>query len=694
MIGRFEPPGRKRVHAIHVLTPSPQKHADRRTNCWYASTSFIRSSSHSQEMDWARDDTGVSDKDLDAVFKYEQKFTTVVRILEDDAKPLIWTLETEEEWKDWFEVEYPHIDDGASSGLILILVRRAGEPSLGGLKKVKTDEWLDRIERSLPGRTKPERAMTFDEKSAGSDPTAPASFKTNGQPKPNKLHRTPFSKPTFRLITEKFYTHGSIARAISRADIPVFASTEVRMGGYRAFVTNCRTTNAWNMDLALTCTYFPHCGLTFSIFFGCSLAIEEDILKRLSFSTREAAHPLLMPGVLAELERSRHIHLVDHTLDELETRIFELDFKTSDMDGPGDDSETERKNFDKRNSWLDTVYLKNQLTSWNTQLAKIAANTDVLEKHLFTKTVAEDSKEIPGRRNSHRSQDGDSANRTDTAKRSRSDVDAASIQRFRERVRVEGRKFLDVENLNPVQAEEQKRRRQRSRERVDRRRVEISPDSLARSSMNPRRKSTSSVVPPKVGIIQDSSRPASRQRGEVQAGDSVSDARPSLKRDPEAFRDSMRRVGAKIKDRVQTVVDEYDDKIRDCTVRVDGMAMATQWADGETNVQIALEMRRDSRHMRSIAVVTMVFLPGTFFASIFSMTFFNWSPDGSSEGPNNTSDEVVSPWLWIYVLFTAIATAATVASWYYFVVYRNSRGWKLKRAKKEGLMGEEAIPLV
>lgn len=37
-------------------------------------------------------------------------------------------------------------------------------------------------------------------------------------------------------------------------------------------------------------------------------------------------------------------------------------------------------------------------------------------------------------------------------------------------------------------------------------------------------------------------------------------------------------------------------------------------AQGETNVEIALATGKDSKHMRSIALVTMVFLPGTFFA--------------------------------------------------------------------------------
>ena len=44
------------------------------------------------------------------------------------------------------------------------------------------------------------------------------------------LRTMPFSKDTFRLITAKFYTHSSIARVISRADIPVFSGVETQMG--------------------------------------------------------------------------------------------------------------------------------------------------------------------------------------------------------------------------------------------------------------------------------------------------------------------------------------------------------------------------------------------------------------------------------------------------------------------------------
>ncbi|KAH8803461.1 hypothetical protein F5884DRAFT_682283 [Xylogone sp. PMI_703] len=74
---------------------------------------------------------------------------------------------------------------------------------------------------------------------------------------------------------------------------------------------------------------------------------------------------------------------------------------------------------------------------------------------------------------------------------------------------------------------------------------------------------------------------------------------------------------------------------------------------------------RDSSQMRSISIITMVFLPGTFFATLFSMTFFNWSPsDGGA---------IVSHYVWIYFVMTAVSTIIALPAWWYFLVYRQTR---------------------
>ncbi|OHW97445.1 hypothetical protein CSPAE12_03889 [Colletotrichum incanum] len=135
----------------------------------------------------------------------------------------------------------------------------------------------------------------------------------------------------------------------------------------------------------------------------------------------------------------------------------------------------------------------------------------------------------------------------------------------------------------------------------------------------------------------------------------------------------MERTGMLVRDRLRTLIEEYEDKIHECTMSVEGMGIATQWAQGDTNVDIAIATGRDSRQMRSIALVTMVFLPGTFFATLFSMTFFNWSPD---EGGKS----LVSGYIWIYFLATTIFTVTTLFIWWYFLSYRQRQlrtfGWK------------------
>jgi len=46
------------------------------------------------------------------------------------------------------------------------------------------------------------------------------------------------------------------------------------------------------------------------------------------------------------------------------------------------------------------------------------------------------------------------------------------------------------------------------------------------------------------------------------------------------------------------------------------------------------------------------------------MTFFNWGSENGS---------IVSSYIWIYFLITAIFTVATLVLWWYFLVYRVSK---------------------
>jgi len=70
---------------------------------------------------------------------------------------------------------------------------------------------------------------------------------------------------------------------------------------------------------------------------------------------------------------------------------------------------------------------------------------------------------------------------------------------------------------------------------------------------------------------------------------------------------------------------------------------------------IAEDTRRDSSSMKTIAVLTLFFLPATAMASIFGMSMFDWkAKDG---------DTVVSRNIWIYIVVAVVLTCLVLIIW-------------------------------
>ncbi|KAF2270034.1 hypothetical protein CC78DRAFT_574147 [Lojkania enalia] len=69
--------------------------------------------------------------------------------------------------------------------------------------------------------------------------------------------------------------------------------------------------------------------------------------------------------------------------------------------------------------------------------------------------------------------------------------------------------------------------------------------------------------------------------------------------------------------------------------------------------------RLDSSAVRTIALVTMAFLPPTFISAIFSMSFFNYTPAQDAEARGWS----VSNKFWIYWAFAIPLTCLTMAIW-------------------------------
>lgn len=94
--------------------------------------------------------------------------------------------------------------------------------------------------------------------------------------------------------------------------------------------------------------------------------------------------------------------------------------------------------------------------------------------------------------------------------------------------------------------------------------------------------------------------------------------------------------------------------------------------------RLAHASKRDSNSMKALSLLGALFLPATYLASVFSMTFFNFqngSGGGGGDGP------VVAPTLWVYFIITIPLTLVVVLVWWVWDRHRD----KKYRAEDEDL---------
>jgi hypothetical protein len=116
--------------------------------------------------------------------------------------------------------------------------------------------------------------------------------------------------------------------------------------------------------------------MSFAIFYGSNPSAEASILNRLQHVTTEARHPLLLPGMFAEMELERHKKYTEAGISDLEAKILELDMKLE----CSSQAEVERKNIEKRTAWLDMSYLRDSITTWKVQLERMSEHNDSLAR--------------------------------------------------------------------------------------------------------------------------------------------------------------------------------------------------------------------------------------------------------------------------------------------------------------------------
>ncbi|KAK1584947.1 uncharacterized protein LY79DRAFT_559858 [Colletotrichum navitas] len=116
-------------------------------------------------------------------------------------------------------------------------------------------------------------------------------------------------------------------------------------------------------------------------------------------------------------------------------------------------------------------------------------------------------------------------------------------------------------------------------------------------------------------------------------------------------------------------------------------------AENNLNMKIAANAGLDSTAMKTLAVVTMVFLPPTFVATIFSMSMFDWQGSSSTAGETNGT---VVPEFWIYWAVSVPLTLAIVIGWrfwwhfqkgYYENKYLSVKPSEVPRSRRRGSGG-------
>ncbi|KAE9568798.1 hypothetical protein CGMCC3_g15089 [Colletotrichum fructicola] len=136
-----------------------------------------------------------------------------------------------------------------------------------------------------------------------------------------------------------------------------------------------------------------------------------------------------------------------------------------------------------------------------------------------------------------------------------------------------------------------------------------------------------------------------------------------------AMQTKLGAVGRDMRKRVQDIIREYDDNIDECNKVVYNTSLAVQtvWnhkmrQDSLTTTQIskanramAFDTRHESAQMRTIAILTMIYLPLSSVAAIFSMDMFNWEA--------GAGESIVSKHIWLFAVLTVGLTFLTLVAW-------------------------------
>ncbi|KAI1333420.1 hypothetical protein F5Y16DRAFT_13477 [Xylariaceae sp. FL0255] len=142
----------------------------------------------------------------------------------------------------------------------------------------------------------------------------------------------------------------------------------------------------------------------------------------------------------------------------------------------------------------------------------------------------------------------------------------------------------------------------------------------------------------------------------------------------EAFNETIPSLQRSLNDS-SAYVDYLQERVRSQNTVV--YALMTR-EDARTNIQLATAAKMDSASMKTIAILTMLFLPGTYFAALWAVPSLQWEP--------------VQNEFWWYWAFTLPSTFLIFVIWFGLHKWAYHRAAKLKSGKrKNGSEGYEKL---
>lgn len=148
-------------------------------------------------------------------------------------------------------------------------------------------------------------------------------------------------------------------------------------------VYNCRSSDNWENDLALSVTYSLEHRTTQAVLYGCNDDTQDKIHQRLARCQSTVYHPLTLPLIFADIERDRLFGKVNPLVTKLVERALSIS-RPSTLSDPlqntfqgnttGYPRAKEESPEELMQMWLSVSRLRRGLEAWKAQLLKMQSH--------------------------------------------------------------------------------------------------------------------------------------------------------------------------------------------------------------------------------------------------------------------------------------------------------------------------------